>query len=427
MRLKYLTLYILFCILSSGYIFGQDYLIGFEGSGAFSTVASVKVENLTRGTSVTMAGIHILHLKAGIISGKQEFRDLAAEINFSPNPMTNNTVMRFITPEAGNTEISLLDLSGKKLFYEMGFLLNGLHTYTLFGIEKGFYFVKVRTGNFERSGKLISTSPVNSKPQLIYENTISVEDSQNCTEVVMQYSAGDRLKFTGFSGTYATSIFDVPERSKTISFIFSPCTDTDGNNYPLVQIGSQLWMAENLKTTSYNDDTPIPNVTDGVKWAGLVTPAYCWYNNNVSNKDIYGALYNWYVVKTGRLCPEGWHVPTDNEWHEMILYLDPNAVMDLEESCIAGGKLKEEGTAHWITPNQGATDDYGFKALPAGVRRYDGLFSGPTGNGNWRTSSEYDDTQVWYRYIFYHSASIYRKPTNMQAGYSVRCVSDFQQ
>ena len=240
----------------------------------------------------------------------------------------------------------------------------------------------------------------------------------------MQYTRGDRLKFTGFSGICSTVIFDYPNESKTIRFIFNPSKDADGNYYPVVQIGSQLWMAENLKTTSYRDKTPIPNVTDGIEWAGLTTPAYCWYNNKITNKDIYGALYNWYVVKTGKLCPEGWHVPTDDEWHELILHLDHNAGMNLEESSIAGGKLKEKGTVHWTAPNEGATDEVGFKALPAGVRRYDGVFGGPTGNGNWRTSSQYDDNQVWYRYMFYYSASIYRKPTNMEAGYSVRCISD---
>ena len=165
-------------------------------------------------------------------------------------------------------------------------------------------------------------------------------------------------------------------------------------------------------------------MTDGTEWAALKTPAWCWYNNNIRNKDLYGALYNWYVVKTGKLCPEGWHVPSDDEWHQMVLFHDPNADLSLAESDIAGGKLKEEGTLHWSSPNTGATNETGFTALPGGNRRYDGFFSGPRGNGNWRTSSEYDDNQVWYRYIFYYSGYIYRNITNMQAGYSIRCVSD---
>lgn len=241
----------------------------------------------------------------------------------------------------------------------------------------------------------------------------------------MQFSRGDKLKITGFSGICSTVLYDSPEESKTIAFIFNPCTDSDGNNYPVVQIGSQLWMAENLKTTTYNDNFPIPNVTDGTEWANLVTDAYCWYGNNINNKDRYGALYNWYAVKTEKLCPSGWHVPSDAEWHQMVLSHDPDAVFSVAESNIAGGMLKEEGTAHWSQPNTGATDETGFTALPGGFRRYDGLFAGPTGNGNWRTSSQFDENTVWYRYILYHSGAIYRNTTNMQAGYSVRCISDF--
>jgi len=423
MKLRHIIHFILFFIYS-GFTSAQDYLISFEGSGAVPALVSVQVENITKGTKVTIAGTHILHLKAGIITGHLEYKDLGESVSFSPNPMTEKTFMRFITPDPSSATISLFDISGKKLYEKTGSLQRGLHTYSLSGITKGIYYLKVRAGRFESNGTLICSYSLNSNPEIIYENTISIQDEQDCTEVIMQYSQGDKMKFTGFSGICSTVFFDDPYESKTIRFIFNPATDADGNDYPAVQIGSQLWMAENLKTTSYRDNTPIPNVTDGVKWAGLTTPAYCWYNNNIRNKDVYGALYNWYVVETGKLCPEGWHVPADDEWHELILHLDQNAGSELEESSIAGGMLKEKGTAHWTEPNEGATDEFGFKALPAGVRRYDGVFGGPTGNGNWRTSSQYDDTQVWYRYIFYYSASIYRKPTNMQAGYSVRCISD---
>jgi len=400
-------------------------MISFEGSCDGSMVSYVRVENINKGTSITISGAHVLHLKADIISGQTDYKNYRGKIRFSPNPMTDNTLMRFVTLEQGLAEISLFDYSGKMLSHKEEYLLKGLHTYRIKGLMKeGFYFVRIRCGQYECSGILVCPGSQNNQIEIIYESTLSVRYTPDCTVVDMQYSYGDRLKFTGFAGNCNTVIYDVPDANKTISFIFSPCTDADGNNYPVVQIGSQLWMAENLKTTSYRNNTPIPNVTDGAEWAGLTTPAYCWYNNNIKNKDIYGALYNWYVVNTGKLCPDGWHVPTDDEWHEMVLYLDQDAVQDVEESNIAGGKLKEEGILHWSEPNTGATDEVGFTARAGGVRKYDGVFSGPTGHGNWRTSSEYDDTQVWYRYIFYYSASIYRKPTNKQAGYSVRCISD---
>ncbi len=141
----------------------------------------------------------------------------------------------------------------------------------------------------------------------------------------------------------------------------SGVTDIDNNHYEAVRIGSQLWMAENLKTTRYNDGTPIPLVTDSLEWDNLVTPAYCWYRNDpVTYGETYGALYNLHVVSTGILCPSGWHVPSDAEWTVLSDYLGGESV--------AGGKLKEAGTTHWYTPNAGATNETGFTALPGGIR-----------------------------------------------------------
>ena len=109
--------------------------------------------------------------------------------------------------------------------------------------------------------------------------------------------------------------------------------DIDGNIYNTVKIGNQAWMAENLKTTKYNNGTEIPLIVDKPAWEALMTGGYCWYNNEDVNKNIYGALYNWYAVNTGNLCPIGWHVPSYNEWDILAAYLGG---VD-----IAGGKLKE--------------------------------------------------------------------------------------
>jgi uncharacterized protein (TIGR02145 family) len=147
--------------------------------------------------------------------------------------------------------------------------------------------------------------------------------------------------------------------------------DIDGNFYETVKIGTQIWMSENLKTTRLNDGTLIPNVTEGIAWHeeyGITTPAYCWYNNDAfTYKETYGALYNWYAINTGNLCPTGWHVPLRDEWETLINYLGGDRV--------AGGKLKATGTIEggnglWQTPNTGATDEVCFKGLPGGYRYY---------------------------------------------------------
>lgn len=105
----------------------------------------------------------------------------------------------------------------------------------------------------------------------------------------------------------------------------STITDIDGNVYETVQIGEQAWMAENLKVITYNDGTPITLEENNTNWSNLSTEAYCWYNNDsVNNADPYGALYNWYAVQTGKLCPSGWHVPSDSEWSELTTFLTNN-------------------------------------------------------------------------------------------------------
>jgi len=135
--------------------------------------------------------------------------------------------------------------------------------------------------------------------------------------------------------------------------------DIDGNSYHSVTIGRQTWMVENLRTIRLNDGTQIPNVTNDSVWAFLTSPGYCWYNNDGPYYGpTYGALYNWYAVNTGKLAPVGWRVPADSDWFTLELYLNPHA----------GGRLKEVGTTHWETPNTGATDERGFRALPAGIR-----------------------------------------------------------
>ena len=119
----------------------------------------------------------------------------------------------------------------------------------------------------------------------------------------MEYNTGDILKLTGFSGIYSTVVILTLTENQTVTFNFIPCTDGDYNNYPVVQIGSQVWMEENLATTTFNDGTKIPRVTDNSTWINLTTPAYCWFSDDsVSYRITYGAFYNGYAVNTGKLC-----------------------------------------------------------------------------------------------------------------------------
>lgn len=176
-------------------------------------------------------------------------------------------------------------------------------------------------------------------------------------------------------------------------------------------------MDKNLKTTKYRDNTAIPLVPDNTDWSNLVTPGYSWYNNDaVANQETYGALYNWATVNTGKLCPIGWHVPTDAEWTTLTSYLGGEDA--------AGGKLKEIGTSHWNSPNVGATNETGFTALPGGVRNTDGQFLDLGSNGYWWSSSEYDAIYAWYRDMIYDDHWVNRFKYLKGLGFSVRCIKD---
>lgn len=199
---------------------------------------------------------------------------------------------------------------------------------------------------------------------------------------------------------------------------YGTMTDQDGNVYKTVTIGTQTWMAENLRTALYNDGTPISNVTDNEEWEHLTTGAYCNYDNTSNTDTIatYGRLYNWYAVNTGKLAPTGWHVPTDAEWTTLTTYLGGESV--------AGSKLKETGSTHWIDPNVGATNETGFTALPGGTRTLNGPFYDIGRFGLWWSAIEYSTNNAWYRDIFYYYDNVYRDFSYKKIGFSVRCVRD---
>lgn len=215
---------------------------------------------------------------------------------------------------------------------------------------------------------------------------------------------------------YATNTIGT-NYGEDITFTTNGAIDIDGNIYKTVKIGTQVWMAENLKTTKYNNGNQISNVTNDSEWGILTIGAYAWQDNNeASYKNSYGALYNWYAVETGNLCPTGWHVPTHEEWTTLIEYLGGER--------IAGGKLKETGTTHWNNINAGATNIVGFTALPGGVRDIEGSFLYVGSEGEWWSATKYSTNNAWMRYMSYSGIYVGRSDLSKKNGLSVRCVRD---
>jgi len=192
-------------------------------------------------------------------------------------------------------------------------------------------------------------------------------------------------------------------------------TGNDGRKYQTIKIGTQWWMAENLKETKYRDGSSIPKVTGRSKWSNLKTGAYCTFENKESNAARYGYLYNWYTVKDSRnIAPAGWHVPTDKEWTALTTYLGGENA--------AGGKMKE--TSYWESPNTGATNESGISALPGGCRGYDGYFADLGCYAYFWSSTQYYSYDAWYRPLSCNYSDVYRSSNYKHFGFSLRLIRD---
>jgi uncharacterized protein (TIGR02145 family) len=204
---------------------------------------------------------------------------------------------------------------------------------------------------------------------------------------------------------------------QSFSTLANTVTDIDGNVYHTVKIGTQVWMVENLKVTKYRDGTPIRNVTDNGSWIGINDyGAYCDYDNDQDKGETYGHLYNWYAATDSRnIAPEGWHVPSDADFLILANYLG-----GIDH---AGGKLKEAGREHWLSPNSGATNETGFDAIPGGARNNTG-FTLMGEKCGWWTTTESNDGEAYIRYVAYYNPALTSKILSKLFGNSIRCVKD---
>ena len=262
------------------------------------------------------------------------------------------------------------------------------------------------------SGVCWSTSP--GPTDKLVTKTINGASSGQYMSIITGLTAST----TYYARAYATNVNGTGygnEITFTTAAAGSVALDFDGNVYNTVVIGTQTWLASNLKTTHLNDGTPIANVTADAAWMSLGTPGYAWYNNDAVTNADYGILYNWSTVNTGILCPTGWHVPSDADWTTLTTLLGG--------SFGAGSKLKETGTTHWLPPNSDATNEVGFTALPGGLRNYMGPFNGIGDSGNFWTSTRIS-TDPTSANIYSISGELMLMMTMELSGLSVRCIQD---
>ena len=221
---------------------------------------------------------------------------------------------------------------------------------------------------------------------------------------------------TYYVRAYATNSAGTAYGNEVYFTTLTTITDIDGNTYNTVQIGDQVWMSENLKTSRYRNGGSIPNVTDNTLWSNSTIGAWSYYNNDETNNAIYGKLYNWYTTLGDTLCPTGWGVPTDAEWTTLTDSLGGESV--------AGGKMKSIGNAYWNDPNTGAINSSGFTALPGGYRNSDGSFYIIRDYAFFWSATELGFNGAWFRYLNFGNGGVDRNLNVKSVGASVRCLRD---
>ncbi|MGD0756507.1 MAG: FISUMP domain-containing protein [Bacteroidales bacterium] len=409
----------IFCAVKAN---AQNYLISFAGTGASSSVATVEVENLNKETFLTLNGNDVLSLTIVTAVLPVETRQ-TSEIKIYPNPMTDNSTLVIYPHEAGDATVSVYDMTSKLIAQNHFYLDNSSQEFHLSGLNSGAYIISVKSDSYQYSQKLLCYGRAGGTIHIekisnnkLADGKVSKGDSKGTLDYInMDYTIGERIKFTGISGNLSTVITDIPTQDETITFSFLPCTDGDNNNYPVVKIGNQVWMAENLKTTKFSNGDLIGTTTPAtLDITGLIPANYQWaYDGDESNVAKYGRLYTWYAYTDSRnVCPIGWHIPTGDDWNILTTYLGGDDV--------AGGKLKETGTVDWTVPN-GGTNETGFTALPGGFRLYSGDFHGVGDNG-WWPGTEPISFYAWAENLWYSDNKSRWGNGDKQDGFSVRCL-----
>jgi uncharacterized protein (TIGR02145 family) len=278
-----------------------------------------------------------------------------------------------------------------------------------------------------RYGTLLSAAQLNATADVpgifvytpSYGKKLNVGADQNLKVV---FTPIDTAVYNSSSKVVKITVTPMPTIS---SILFNPnltygtVTDIDGNVYKTITIGTQKWMAENLRTTRFRNGDSIPKVTGYTAWRNLLTSAYCNYNNTNNNDTItvYGRLYNGYVVTDVRnVAPTGWHVASDAEWITLTNFLGGWEV--------AGGKMKETDTIHWLNPNEYATNESGFTAIPSGYRSYITTTEDAGYRDSWWSSTEFNTSDVWIQDVVCSAGFIYRDHFPKNNGFSIRCVKD---
>lgn len=425
----------------------QDYQVSFHAQGISTLIDSVEIENIIQNKSLTIYGDDILHLE-GIVEIENS-NVMPTGLTVYPNPSAESISMEFWSEKNEIAQLELFDVSGK-MVYSKGLKINsGQNLLRLSGFSKGNYIINLFSESLRYSESFVSVASGNNQLKLEQENasTSIVNnkkiDIKSKSMINWQYDDGDILIFKAYAdGNSRISVYYIVA-STDLYFNFVLCQDADGYKYPVTTIGLKTFMAENLHTSKYNNNSPIPVVTDDTEWLNLVSGARCYYNNDsVNHSQNHGALYNFEAVNTGLLCPIGWHVPTQSEWEELLVYLQNSGYnydgsTDTDNDPDTNDKTAKSLTKAlaWMSSTElGApgNSDYpafrnrtGFSAIAAGMRGN----LGSTTNINviaiwWSATSTNTNTAARVSIQYDLASSGVGPSADKKFGFSVRCVKD---
>lgn len=394
------------------------YLINFTGTGNNSLVDKVIVENLTKGSSVTLNSNETLVL-TDLINSIDQLQD-KGDVVLIKVDNTGRYQLNLNSDVSDDMNFSIISVDGKTLFSNSFFLQAGLNTFEI-QLSSGVQILKIQNKSGSYSQKIVGEFCANKTTHVDFIQAISTRKVQKTKDsygqVNMFFNEGDLLLFKGYSGNDITYVTDTPTGDKVLNFSFVDCHDYDGVHYPVVKIGNAVWMAANLNTTKFRNGDVIPYITSSAQWTSNSSSACANYGFNATQLPIYGKCYNWYAVSDNRnIAPVGWRVPTDNDW--------TNLCTDLGGDAVIGDKIKLSGADYWGLENTG-TNASAFSAAPsgyissAGTSFYQGLYS-----GWWSSSLGNTSGKSIYRLISSSNSSMVKNEYLKAGGFSVRCIKN---
>lgn len=407
--------------------------IRFQATNINTQIDSIRVENLSKGISVIIYQHQPLTLITDDNSINEIISDNNKTLNVFPNPLVDDATVRWFNATGGQVLIEVFNAEGKAILKRTEQALAGFNEFKI-SLAQGIYLLKISNRHSSHKLKVISFSTGNpdrftSQIQATFPSHKSKQFSQQNT---LPYSVGDKLLYKAYSGSMTTLIPDSPTESKIIEIDFYECRDFDGNHYPVVVLGRQVWMAENLNSTHFRNGELIPEIQNPGNWAETAGAARSYYQNDFLLTKTYGQLYNFKAITDGRfLAPEGWRLPTDADFLSLDTFLIAHGHnFDLSQqeyktavSLAAGSYLwnisGEEGTPGFLS---GKNNSSGFGALPAGYRNAVGEFLQIQKSATFWTITPFNNIYAWNRKLYNDRNYFSREIELLQSGFSVRCV-----